>query len=65
MNIGPASLDDILNKVVSQCHETGLCDTTPITISSHIVGAGDGDVNDETITLHPSGEYPSWIRNGL
>lgn len=54
-----------MGQLGNACHTTGLCDTSPLTISGTIEDEGYSGSSDEVLTLTPSGDYPSWIHNGL
>lgn len=42
-----------------------MCDTGDISLDGQLIAAGNGEVDDITVTIHPSGSYPTWIHNGL
>jgi hypothetical protein len=53
-------------KLYDACHETGQCETNEITLDGWWQASGlNGEMGPITVTMGPSGAYPTWIRNGL
>lgn len=53
-------------KLYDVCHEAGQCETQPQTFDGWWQADGpNGDMGPITVTMDPSGAYPTWIRNGL
>ena len=67
VKLGTIPISVIMSSMGSACSTQGLCDTTPIDITGYqlIDGGLGGSVYDETLTITPSGDYPTWIHNGL
>lgn len=66
IKLGTISIDNIINQLASACSTQGQCDTSPLTIDGQLIAPGlGGSVDDETLTINPSGDYPTWIHNGL
>ncbi|KAF2117238.1 hypothetical protein BDV96DRAFT_571744 [Lophiotrema nucula] len=64
--LGDVKIDDIFASVGDACHTTGLCDTNDITFPGWWQADGTGGtMGPITVTVGPSGSYPTWIRNGL
>ncbi|RDL36423.1 Uncharacterized protein BP5553_05775 [Venustampulla echinocandica] len=64
VSLGTLPIDKIIDKMSDACHTSGQCDTSPIKITGYQLVHKDSVV-DETLTINPSGSYPTWIRNGL
>lgn len=66
IKLGTITIDEIVKNLASACSTQGQCDTSPIEIRGNIVTAGtDFGTTGETLTVNPSGSYPTWIHNGL
>jgi len=67
LQIGTTPLQKIIDTLTTSCSTTGLCDTDPVDITGYqLVDAGLGSsVYDITVTVNPSGDYPTWIHEGL
>lgn len=66
VKLGTISIDEIIKKLAAACSTQGQCDTSPIDIRGELVQPGYGSsVEGETLTITPSGSYPTWIHNGL
>lgn len=53
-------------KLYDVCHESGQCETEEQTFDGWWQASGpNGDMGPITVTMNPSGAYPTWIRNGL
>lgn len=66
IKLGTISIDEIITSLAAACSTQGQCDTSPIEIKGQLVEPGlGGSVDGETLTINPSGSYPTWIHNGL
>jgi hypothetical protein len=66
IKLGTIKIDDIIAKLASACSTQGQCDTSKIDLKGQLIAAGRGSsITDETLTIEPSGAYPTWIHNGL
>jgi hypothetical protein len=66
IKLGTISIDTIVDNLAAACSTQGQCDTSAINLKGQLVAAGTGaEVDDETLTVNPSGDYPTWIHNGL
>ena len=66
IKLGTIATSQIIDSLYAACSDNGPCDTSAIEIKGQLIDAGrDGNVDDETLTINPSGDYPTWIHNGL
>lgn len=66
IKLGTISIDAIVGQLAAVCSTQGQCDTSPFQLTGQLIGPGlGGSVEDETLTVNPSGSYPTWIHNGL
>lgn len=66
IKLGTISIDAIVGQLAAVCSTQGQCDTSPFQLTGQLIAAGlGGTVEDETLTVNPSGSYPTWIHNGL
>ncbi|KAI0379048.1 hypothetical protein F5Y04DRAFT_283135 [Hypomontagnella monticulosa] len=63
INLGSIQIDQVLDSLYDKCSEGGMCDTGDITLPGELLSGGD--VESVTATIRPSGNYHTWIRNGL
>jgi hypothetical protein len=49
--------------IIPICHTSGQCETNDIELTGQLFKSES--VDDIKVTLGPSGEYPTWIHNGL
>jgi hypothetical protein len=63
VKLGTIPISVIMSKVDNACSDNGLCQTNAIEVSGQLVESSD--VYDETLTITPNGDYPTWIHNGL
>ncbi|MCJ1311382.1 hypothetical protein MMC25_005053 [Agyrium rufum] len=64
INLGSITIDDIMGSMYTACGSYGTCDTNPTTMTGEII-TSKGNLDGETITLNPSGDYPTWLNNGI
>ncbi|KAI1378717.1 hypothetical protein F4677DRAFT_465844 [Hypoxylon crocopeplum] len=65
IRLGTVGIDEIIQNISEKCSTVGTCDTGDISLDGQLIAAGNGAVDDITVTIHPSGSYPTWIHNGL
>lgn len=66
IKLGTIKISEIIDSLYRACKDEGQCDTSAIDIKGQLIEAGaEGRVDDETLTINPSGSYPTWIHNGL
>lgn len=66
VKLGTVKIDDIIGGLAKACSTQGQCDTSTIDFKGQLVAAGLGsEVDDITVSVEPSGAYPTWIHNGL
>ena len=60
IKLGTIPVCDIIDGLYRACQEQGQCDTSAIDIKGQLIKAGaEGRIEDETLTINPSGSYPS------
>ena len=65
VELGDIAIDKIIDELAKACSTQGQCDTSSIEIKGSWIPQGWGDTVGETLTVNPSGSYPTWIHNGL
>lgn len=65
VKLGTISIDEIIKNLAVACSTQGQCDTNSIEIRGDIINPGLSFTTGETLTINPSGSYPTWIHNGL
>jgi hypothetical protein len=65
VKLGDVKIEDMFDKLIGACHESGQCETNDITFDGWWQESGlNGDMGPIVVTMDPSGTYPTWIRNG-
>ncbi|KAF2466174.1 uncharacterized protein BDR25DRAFT_306336 [Lindgomyces ingoldianus] len=65
VKLGTITIETIIDALAKACSTQGQCDTSALEFKGQLVESGTGSVTDETLTVDPSGAYPTWIHNGL
>lgn len=66
IKLGTISIDAIVGELYDVCSTQGQCDTSPFDLKGQFIAPGlGGSVKSATLTVNPSGSYPTWIHNGL
>lgn len=66
VDLGDVTLDALFDKIYPICHTSGQCEQNEISTDGWwLEGGTDADEEPITVTMKPSGEYPTWIHNGL
>ncbi|MCJ1347368.1 hypothetical protein MMC31_005592 [Peltigera leucophlebia] len=65
IKLGTITIDEIIKNLAVACSTQGQCDTSPFEITGDTINPGLAFTTGETLTVNPSGSYPTWIHNGL
>jgi hypothetical protein len=66
IKLGTIKISDIMSKMADACGDEGQCVTNPVSIDGELVWPGlGGEVDGETLTITPSGDYPSGMQGNL
>ncbi|KAF2498238.1 hypothetical protein BU16DRAFT_570799 [Lophium mytilinum] len=66
VKLGDVDINAMFDALTGACHESGQCDTSPLTFDGWWQASGlNGEMGPIVVTMDPSGAYPTWIRNGL
>ena len=66
IKLGTITISDVMSKMVDACGDEGQCVTSPVSIDGELVWPGlGGEVDGETLTITPSGDYPSGMQGNL
>ena len=64
VKLGTLPTDVIVQQLATLCSESGQCDTGSVDITGYYLVQGQNQIA-ETVTINPSGIYPTWIHRGL
>lgn len=65
-DLGDITIDTLFDLLGPACHESGQCETNTLSANGQWIGEGvNADMGPITVTLTPSGDFPTWIHNGL